>query len=82
MRAGGATIAAMQNEPHGFESVSRHGEVLLRAVPLYVILFITWSFILVFLASMGMIAWRVPDWLVVTAALALVTEVVIAVWRR
>ena len=66
---------AMQSELNSFESVSRSRHLLLKAAALYAVMFIAWLFILD--APAFLLAWPVSDWLVVTGALALVTEAVI-----
>lgn len=69
-------MCAMQNEPSSFESVSRHRERVLRAVYLYVILFVTWFFI--FMLLVYLFGWFPgSEVLLKAAALALVTEGVI-----
>ena len=69
-------MCAMQDEPNGLESVGRRRERVLGAVYLYVILFVTWFFILALLVYLGA-RFPAPGGLPIVAALALVTEGVI-----
>ena len=68
-------MCAMHDQPSSLESVVRHRERVLRAVYLYVILFVTWLYVLMLPAYLGV--WVPAGGLLPVAALALVTEVVI-----
>jgi hypothetical protein len=69
-------MRAMQNQPSSFDNVSRHGErALLKGVLVYAVLFVIW---LALSLVVGLLL-RLPasQVLVVAAALALATEVVL-----
>ena len=73
-------MCAMQSEPSSFDIVTRQSEVL-KAVLVYAGLFVTW--LAISLVVLGLLFRNpVSTVLVVATVLALVTDMVIGLWRR
>ena len=81
MRASGATMCAMQNEPSSFDFVCQHSErLVLRAVLVFAVLFATW--LAISLVVLGLLLHNPASTVLsAAAALAFVTEGVIYTLR-